>query len=406
MHSYITWPNFDNIYNRCRVYQGLLKKGMTIQPNNSIEDIAGGVMAQRAKKTRLSRIVRLHSNEIQDINVAQAGDICAMFGVDTSSGVTFGDGKASYVISDLHVPETVVSLAVKPKDKLSMNQFSKAIERFQREDPTFKVTMDDHTGSAIFSGMGELHLQIYLERIQREYGVECNIGRPRVNFKEGITNRVEFDYQHKKQTGGAGQYGRIMGYVEPIEGVPNALKTYEFVNDVRGGGIPSNYIKSVELGFGEMIEKGPLVGGPIEGLRVVLKDGVTHEVDSSDFAFRQAAKGAFRQYLKDLGPKVTEPIMAIEIIVPAEFQNDVVSDIVSKGFIINNVNNDSPRTTVLKCDGALDNMFGYATQLRSLTQGKGEFSMEYAHHAYVNESKQERLEQEYQELLAQQAKEK
>merc|ERR1740123_1701223 len=234
-----------------KVYQGMLKKGMTIQQNNGMKE------GQKAKKVRLNRLVRLHSDEIQDIGIAQAGDICAMFGVDCPSGTTFSNGKdlSNLAVSDLYVPECVVSLSVKPVNKQDMTSFSKAIDRFQREDPTFKCYIDDRHGECIFNGMGELHLQIYLERIQREYKVDCIVGKPRVNYKESLTRRCDFDYLYKKQTGGAGQYARIMGYIEPMDNIPNPSKPYEFVNRVTGNAIPGPYIKSVDQGFRDCLEK-------------------------------------------------------------------------------------------------------------------------------------------------------
>jgi elongation factor G len=377
-----------------RVYQGTLRKGQMIQAN--VDDPR---MAGKSKKIRLSRIVRLHSDELQDISTAQSGEICAMFGVDCVSGTTFSDGKCPYLISDLHVPETVVSLAIKPKSKTDMAAFGKAIDRFKREDPTFKSTVDDMTGDCVIRGMGELHLDIYIERIRREYGVECEVGRPRVNYQECITKRVNFDYLHKKQSGGRGQYARIIGYMEPNE----ENSDYKFVNDVRGTGIPPQFIKSVEGGFQEMCERGPLVGGPIVGLKVVLQDGVTHEVDSSDFAFRNAAKGCFRHHLEDLEARVTEPHMKIDVVVPEPTQPSVVGDLVSRGITVDSIQySANGKTATIKCVGPLDTMFGYVTLLRSMTEGKGELSMEYSHHDFVDPTRQETLLEEYQEFLVKQ----
>ncbi|ETO29549.1 hypothetical protein RFI_07570 [Reticulomyxa filosa] len=360
-----------------RVYQGTLRKSLTIQPNN-----------EKGKKLRLSRIVRMHSDELQDINTAHAGDICAMFVTE----------RISHVISPLHVPDPVVSLAVKPKNKSDMDAFGKAFERFVKEDPTFHVEIDDHTGSCIFSGMGELHLDIYIERILREYKVPCETGKPRVKYHESITKKVPFDYLHKKQTGGRGQYARIIGYFEPVDGTPNPVKPFVFINNVRGQAIPPQFIKSVEVGFKELCDKGPLVGGPVVGLKIVLEDGVTHEVDSSDLAFRNAAQGCFRSLISELGSRVSEPCMDIEICVPEANQGAIVGDLSTRGMIINGISY-SGKNCVIRAYGPLDRMFGYATDLRSLTEGKGEFTMEYKDHQFVDSQAQESLVKQYQEFL-------
>eukprot|EP00485_Elphidium_margaritaceum_P017402 CAMPEP_0202727862 /NCGR_PEP_ID=MMETSP1385-20130828/185337_1 /ASSEMBLY_ACC=CAM_ASM_000861 /TAXON_ID=933848 /ORGANISM="Elphidium margaritaceum" /LENGTH=685 /DNA_ID=CAMNT_0049394105 /DNA_START=323 /DNA_END=2380 /DNA_ORIENTATION=- len=385
-----------------KVYSGTLKKGQSIVQNTGF---VGGL--KQGKKLRLNRLVRLHSDEMQDINTAHAGDICAMFGVECMSGATFcGDANGAYgqaALSDLFVPECVVSLSVRPRKKQEMAQFSKAMERFQREDPTFKCTVDDRNSVCVFHGMGELHLQIYLERIQREYGVACEVGRPRVNYKECVTRRTDFDYLHKKQTGGAGQYARIIGYCEPIEmaALNSGAAAFEFVNRVTANAIPAAYIKSVEQGFRDCLDKGPLCGGSVEGLRVVLVDGVTHEVDSSDFAFNAAAKGAFRQlYVEQhLAPRISEPFMSIEVCCPEQFQQAVIGHISSHNKAVINSIAHTGKNTLLKCTNALDAMFGFATSLRSLTQGKGEFSMEYHSHQFVDDDAQVKLVQEYKEML-------
>ena len=283
-----------------------------------------------------------------------------------------------------------------------MTAFSKAIERFQREDPTFKCYIDDRNSACIFNGMGELHLQIYLERIEREYNVKCIVGKPKVNYKECITRMVPFDYLHKKQTGGQGQYARIMGYIEPLDNIPNCEKPYEFISKVTGNAIPAPYIKSVNQGFQDCLEKGPLCGGIIEGMRVVLEDGVTHEVDSSDLAFNSAARATFRQLYnnENLQPKISEPYMNVEVMIPEEFENSVVGNIsANHKATIQNIGH-SGKNTIIKSLNSLDSMFGYATNLRSLTQGKGEFSMEYHSHQFVDYDTQLKLMDEYKEQLA------
>ncbi|KAL7258624.1 hypothetical protein ACSBR1_004693 [Camellia fascicularis] len=363
-----------------RIYEGVIKKGDFIININT------------GKKIKVPRLVRMHSNEMEDIQEAHAGQIVAVFGVDCASGDTFTDGSVRYTMTSMNVPEPVMSLAVSPVSKDSGGQFSKALNRFQREDPTFRVGLDAESGQTIISGMGELHLDIYVERIRREYKVDATVGKPRVNFRETVTQRAEFDYLHKKQTGGQGQYGRVCGYVEPL---PHGSPTkFEFENMIVGQAIPSNFIPAIEKGFREAANSGSLIGHPVENIRVVLTDGASHAVDSSELAFKLAAIYAFRQCYSAARPVILEPIMLVELKAPTEFQGTVTGDINKrKGVIVGN--DQDGDDSVITAHVPLNNMFGYSTALRSMTQGKGEFTMEYKEHAPVSQEVQMQLVNTY-----------
>ncbi|XP_072965125.1 elongation factor G, mitochondrial [Typha angustifolia] len=363
-----------------RIYEGVIRKGDFI------------INVNTGKKIKVPRLVRMHSNEMEDIQEAHAGQIVAVFGVDCASGDTFTDGTVRYTMTSMNVPEPVMSLAVSPVSKDSGGQFSKALNRFQREDPTFRVGLDVESGQTIISGMGELHLDIYVERIRREYKVDAKVGKPRVNFRETVTQRAEFDYLHKKQSGGQGQYGRVSGYIEPLP-MGSATK-FEFENMIIGQAIPSNFIPAIEKGFKEASNSGSLIGHPVENLRVVLTDGASHAVDSSELAFKLAAIYAFRQCYTAAKPVILEPVMKVELKAPTEFQGTVTGDINKrKGMIVGN-DQDGDDTIVI-AHVPLNNMFGYSTALRSMTQGKGEFTMEYLEHSPVSQDVQMQLVNTY-----------
>ncbi|KAK1269636.1 hypothetical protein QJS04_geneDACA008323 [Acorus gramineus] len=353
-----------------RIYEGIIRKGDFI------------INVNTGKKIKVPRLVRMHSDEMEDIQEAHAGQIVAVFGVDCASGDTFTDGSVKYTMTSMNIPEPVMSLAVSPVSKDTGGQFSKALNRFQKEDPTFRVGLDAESGQTIISGMGELHLDIYVERIRREYKVDAVVGRPRVNFRETITQRANFDYLHKKQSGGQGQYGRVIGYVEPLpEGSPTK---FEFENMLIGQAIPSSFIPAIEKGFKEASNSGSLIDHPVENLRVVLMDGAAHAVDSSELAFKLAAIYAFRQCYTAAKPVILEPVMLVELKVPTEFQGTVTGDINKrKGLIIGN--DQDGDDSVITAHVPLNNMFGYSTALRSMTQGKGEFTMEYKEHSQVSQ---------------------
>ncbi|KAK9143846.1 hypothetical protein Syun_013246 [Stephania yunnanensis] len=352
-----------------RIYEGVIRKGDFI------------INVNTGKKIKVPRLVRMHSNEMEDIQEAHAGQIVAVFGVDCASGDTFTDGSVRYTMTSMTVPEPVMSLAVAPVSKDSGGQFSKALNRFQKEDPTFRVGLDAESGQTIISGMGELHLDIYVERIRREYKVDATVGKPRVNFRETITQRAEFDYLHKKQSGGQGQYGRVVGYIEPL---PAGSSTkFEFDNMIIGQAVPSNFIPAIEKGFKEACNSGSLIGHPVENIRIVLTDGASHAVDSSELAFKLAAIYAMRQCYAAAKPNILEPVMLVELKAPTEFQGSVTGDINKrKGLIVGNEQDGDD--TVITAHVPLNNMFGYSTSLRSMTQGKGEFTMEYKEHAPVS----------------------
>ncbi|KAI0791242.1 elongation factor G mitochondrial [Abortiporus biennis] len=370
-----------------RVYQGTLKKSQNI------------FHARTGKKVKVPRLVRMHSDEMEDIEEIGPGEICAIFGVECASGDTFTDGTTSYTMSSMFVPEPVISLALKPVGAETPN-FSRALNRFQKEDPTFRVHIDAESKETIISGMGELHLEIYVERMKREYKVDCTTGKPRVAFRETVTQRADFSYTHKKQTGGAGQFARVIGHVEPMEMDPETGKDIAFENVVMGGNIPSNYIPACEKGFYEALQKGTLSGNPITGVRLVLKDGLSHAVDSSELAFRLAIIGAFRDIYSKTRPVILEPIMTVEVVAPSEFQSAVIGGLNQRrGTIIDSEVRDEEFTCVAEV--ALNDMFGYSSQLRGATQGKGEFSMEYKNHMPVLPQVQKELEDAYKKTIPQ-----
>ncbi|KAI0919928.1 Elongation factor G, mitochondrial [Taiwanofungus camphoratus] len=373
-----------------RVYQGSMRKGQFIYH------------ARTGKKVKVPRLVRMHSNEMEDIEEIGPGEICAIFGVDCASGDTFTDGSSSYSMTSMYVPEPVISLALKPVG-LETPNFSRALNRFQKEDPTFRVHIDKESKETIISGMGELHLEIYVERMKREYNVACTTGKPRVAFRETITQRADFHYTHKKQTGGAGQYARVVGYVEPMESDPATGRDVAFENVVMGGNIPTNYIPACEKGFYEALEKGSLSGNPVCGCRLVLQDGLAHSVDSSELAFRLAMIGAFREIYGKTRPVILEPIMRVEVVAPSEFQSAVIGGLNQRrGTITDSEVREDEFTAIAEV--ALNDMFGYSSHLRGVTQGKGEFSMEYKNHMPVLPNVQKELEEAYRKTLPQSKK--
>ncbi|PIR21022.1 MAG: elongation factor G [Deltaproteobacteria bacterium CG11_big_fil_rev_8_21_14_0_20_47_16] len=372
-----------------RIYQGKVNKGDTII--NSVNQ----------KKVKVPRLVRMHSDEMHDIESSRAGDIVAMFGVDCASGDTFTDGTNRLTMTSMHVPNAVISLAVAPKDKTGAANFSKALNRFTKEDPTLRVHRDEESAQTIISGMGELHLEIYIERIKREYGCEVVAGQPQVAYRETITNHVDFVYQHKKQTGGSGQYAKIGGYMEPLP--VDAVETYEFVDDIVGGSIPREYIPSCDKGFQEQLKTGQLIGAPVVGVRMCVNDGASHAVDSSDMAFRICAMTAVRENYDKAKPVVLEPIMKLEVQAPEEFQGTVVGQINQRRGVIAMTQTEGSYF-VVNAEVPLSEMFGYSTDLRSATQGKGEFTMEFLKYAAAPRNVQDELVKKYQEKRAAQSK--
>ena len=353
-----------------RLYQGTLRKG----------DYFYNV--DKKERVKVPRLVRMHSNNMEDVDAVGAGEILATFGVECATGHTFtGDVSVQLGMTSMFVPEPVISYSVKPSDKGKLANFGKALNRFTKEDPTFRSHVDPESQETIISGMGELHLEIYVERMKREYGVEVKVGEPRVNYRETITQRADFNFLHKKQSGGSGQFARVIGYVEPLGEDSN--ETFEFVNGVVGNNIPPEFIPACERGFKEAVGKGPQIGHQVQGVRVTLTDGQTHVVDSSEMAFRIAAGYAFREAFTAARPNILEPVMKVEVSVPHEFQGVGIALLNKrKGQLTGSETNDL--SVVVEAEVPLSQMFGFSTDLRSATQGKGEFTMEYMKHAFVS----------------------
>jgi len=348
-----------------RIYQGSVKKGDTI------------VNGRTGRDVRVGRLVRMHSDEMEDIESAGAGDIVALFGIDCVSGDTFTSPEIHYSMTSMHVPDPVIHLRIKAKDKKAQTNIGKALQRFTKEDPTFRARVDQESGETIISGMGELHLDVYVERMKREYGAEVETGAPQVAYREAISRRAEFNHTHKKQTGGSGQFGRVAGYVEPLED-----GDFEFVDEIYGGSIPKKFISSVEKGFRSMLAKGRLIGFPVTGFRVVINDGAAHSVDSSDNAFQAAARGAFRAVYSSAKPQILEPIMKVSVEGPLEFQGAFVRTVMQRRGIIIGTTEEEGFVRV-DTEVPLSEMFGYSTDLRSSSQGKAEYTMEFSRYAPV-----------------------
>jgi len=361
-----------------RTYQGGLVKGDTIYNSRT------------GKKVKVGRLCRMHSDEMEEIESCGSGDIVALFGIDCASGDTFCDDKISCSMTSMHIPEPVISLAITPVDNKAQVNMSKALNRFTKEDPTFRSFVDKETGETIVSGMGELHLEVYIERMKREYKAEVEVGAPRVAYREAISQMAEFNYTHKKQTGGSGQFGRVAGLMEPTE-----EGEYEFVDSIVGGVIPREFISSCDKGFQKAIAKGSLIGAPITGVKVTINDGAFHAVDSSDVAFQLAAIGAFREGYMKAKPQILEPIMKVAVEGPSEFQGAVMGSINQRrGMIIGSM--EEGLYTVIEAEVPLSEMFGYSTVLRSLTQGKAEFTMEFSTFKPVPKAVSEELIKAYQ----------
>lgn len=346
-----------------RVYQGTLRKGSFVYN------------ARNDKKVKIPRIVRMHSNEMEDVTEVGAGEICAVFGVECASGDTFTDGQLGYTMSSMFVPEPVISLSIKPKNNKDGANFSKAMARFQREDPTFRVTFDAESEQTLISGMGELHLEIYLERMRREYRVDCETGPPQVAYRETLGERVEFDHLLKKQSGGPGDYARVVGWMEPTGNLGENV----FEEQIVGGSISEKFLFACEKGFHLSCDKGPLIGHKVLGTKMVINDGATHMTDSSEMAFKNATQQAFRKAFKESNPAVLEPIMKTVVTAPSEFQGDVIALLNKRNATINDSEVGVDEFTVY-ADCSLNGMFGISSHLRAATQGKGEYTMEFSHY--------------------------
>ena len=363
-----------------RVYQGKIQKGLTIYNQTT------------KKKVNVGRLVRMHSEKMEEIAESSSGDIVALYGIDCSSGTTFTDGKVNVNMTSMFVPDAVISLKIEAKNRDHLVNMSKALNRFTKEDPTFRCHVDDESGETIISGMGELHLDVYVERMRREYGVEVTTGKPQVAYREAITQKAEFSYTHKKQTGGSGQFAKVGGWIEPIP--VDEAKDYEFVDDIVGGAIPKEFIGSCDKGFQSCLTGGGLIGFPIVRIRCGINDGATHAVDSSDNAFQIASRMAFRETYPKAKPQILEPIMKVQIDTPTEFQGSIMGNLNGRRGVILGTTEDTHYTRI-DVEVPLSEMFGYATELRSMSQGKAEFTMEFAKYEPVPKMVGEELQKKY-----------
>jgi elongation factor G len=364
-----------------RIYQGNLKRGDEL------------INTRTRKKFKVGRLVRMHADSMEDINEAYCGDIAALFGVDCASGDTFCHPSLNYSLTSMYVPRPVISLALNPVDKKSSDNMAKALNRFTKEDPTFTTYVDPESNQTIIQGMGELHLEVYVERMRREYKADVETDRPEVAYREAISQRADFNYTHRKQTGGSGQFARIAGYIEPFVATEDE-QDYEFVDMVKGGVIPTEFIPSCDKGFQQALQKGTQLGFPIVAVRAVVNDGAFHPVDSSDMAFQTAALSAFREAYEKASPIILEPIMKVVVEGPTEFQGNIFGSINQRRGIIVSSTEDG-NTSIIEAEVPLSEMFGYSTNLRSLTQGKAEYTMELSKYNRVPTSISEELKKSY-----------
>ena len=351
----------------CRIYSGKVESGMQLL--NSVKD----------KKERVGRMLLMHSNSREDIKEAYAGDIVALAGLKlTTTGDTLCDPSYPVVLERMEFPEPVIEIAVEPKTKGDQEKMGAALARLAQEDPSFRVASDDESGQTIIKGMGELHLDILVDRMKREFKVEANIGAPQVAYRETITKPSDVDYTHKKQSGGAGQFARVKMTISP--GEPGT--GFVFENKIVGGAIPKEYIPGVEKGIASVLDNGVLAGFPLLDINVVLHDGAYHDVDSSVMAFEIAGRAAFREAAQSAAPKLLEPIMDVEVVTPEEYMGDVIGDLNSRRGQIAGTESRS-NATVIKSKVPLANMFGYVSHLRSMSQGRAQFTMQFDHYEQV-----------------------
>jgi elongation factor G len=346
-----------------RIYQGKIVKGEAY------------INQRTSQKQRFSRIVKMHADKREEIDSGEAGDIVAVMGVDAASGDTYASENKYCTLESMFVPEPVIKMAITPTNRDGLDKLGKALQRFTREDPTFRVSTDDETGETVIAGMGELHLDIYVERIKREFKVEVEVGAPKVSYREAPTRATEYEYKHKKQTGGSGQFAHIVGRLDPLP--DDAPETFEFEDAVVGGRVPREYIPSVEKGFRASLSKGPIAGFPIVGVKATLSDGSYHDVDSSDMAFQICARAGFREAFLNTKPVLLEPIMKIEVEVPADFQGPVTGELNKRRGLIVSTETVGNTSTII-AEVPLAETFGYSTDLRSMTQGQGVFTMEFS----------------------------
>lgn len=373
-----------------RVYQGCLKKGDYVYNTRT------------GRKTKISRLVRMHSDEMEDIEEALAGDICALFGIDCVSGDSFvTDPNLKLSMESIFVPDPVITMSIQPKDSKSADNFTKGIRRFTREDPTLRYEYDTESKESILSGMGELHLDIYAQRLEREYNCPVILGKPKVAFTESLQKACSFDYLHKRQSGGAGQYGKVIGVVEPLP--PDNNTVIIFRDETSGTNVPKQFVPFIERGFRKMCEKGPLTGHKISGICLRLTDGGNHPVDSNEIAFTEAIYGAMRQVFEYGRWIILEPIMRAEIVVPREFLGDIMSLMTRKSAVIVSTD-DVDGWSTIRIEVPLNEMFGFSSALRSATQGKGEYTMEYSRYSPARPDIEAELKRKAQEEQTKAAK--
>ncbi len=348
-----------------RVYSGVVKTGDSIYN------------PRKGSKERLGRLLQMHSNSREEIKEVRAGDIAAAVGLkDLMTGDTLCDINHVITIEKMEFPEPVISVAVEPRTTGDQEKMATALQKLAQEDPSFRVATDDESGQTIISGMGELHLDIIVDRMKREFKVDANVGNPQVAYRETIKQTVEQEGKFIKQSGGKGQYGHVKIKIEPME----QGFGYEFVNEITGGVIPKEYIGPVDKGIQEQMESGVLAGYPLVDCKVTLFDGSFHDVDSSEMAFKVAGSMAFREGARAASPVLLEPIMKVEIVTPEDYMGDVVGDVNRRRGTLDGID-ESPSGKVIKCQIPLSEMFGYATSLRSATQGRASYSMEFDHYS-------------------------
>ncbi|HOG59306.1 MAG TPA: elongation factor G [Anaerolineaceae bacterium] len=360
-----------------RVYSGKVKQGEAVY-NSS-----------KAKKERIGRLLRMYADRREDIEELEAGDIGAILGLKFSfTGDTLSNASAPVVLESINFPEPVISVAIEPKTKADQEKMSDSLVKLAEEDPTFKIRQDENTGQTVISGMGELHLDVLVNRLLREFKVQANVGKPRVAYREAVTRPVmDVNYKYTKQTGGHGQYGHVVINLEPQESGTGIT----FENLIRGGSIPKEYIPAIEKGIREAAESGPLAGFPMTDFKVSLTDGSFHEVDSSEMAFRMAAIFAFREASEKAAPILLEPIMKVEITVPEEYTGDIIGQVNARAGNILGMEPQFGNAQMIHAEIPLSEMFGYATELRSATQGRGVFTMEFTRYAQVSESMRKKI---------------
>ncbi len=354
-----------------RVYSGKLEKGSAV------------LNATSRERERVGRLLFMHSNHREDIEAVQAGDIAAAVGLkNVRTGDTLTDPDSEVILEKMDFPEPVIRIAIEPKSKVDSDKLGQGLQKLAEEDPTFKVSVDHETGQTIIAGMGELHLEIIVDRLKREFKVEANVGKPQVSYREAITQTVDYKYTHKKQSGGRGQFAEIWMEVGPADEGEVGL---EFVDDIKGGSIPREFIPSVGKGVQSAMSQGPLAGYPVEGVKVRLYDGKFHNVDSDQLSFEIAGRMGFREAARKANPKLMEPIMAVEVVTPEEYMGDVIGDLNSRRGRIESMGQRND-VHVIKAFVPLSSMFGYSTDMRSITQGRALYSMQFDHYEEVPKS--------------------